>query len=153
MGAESAKVNQEYFQAVSKAGGDPKVYAKAAAERKAALEKLIERAEKEKVARPRRSGDGVSSRTTIRRCRAEARAAVAARAGDLGSQTVLISSLSQLGKLEEAEKALIAAQKAILISRRSNRCGRRSPSAFSASASTTSRGTTHEVSRLPLADG
>lgn len=113
LGAEAAKVNHEYFQAVAKAGGDQKVYVKANAERKAALEKLIERAEKEK------SQDHDALAMTYQAVQRlddavrEARAAIAERAEDVGSQSVLISSLSQLGKPDEAEQALVAAQKVL----------------------------------------
>lgn len=113
LGVEAAKVNHEYFQAVSKAAGDQKVYAKANAERKAALEKLIERAEKEK------SQDHDALAMTYQAVQRlddavrEARAAIAERAEDVGSHTVLIGSLSQLGKPDEAEQALAAAQKAL----------------------------------------
>lgn len=113
LGAEAAKVNHEYFQAVSKAAGDQQAYVRANAERKAALEKLLERAEKEK------SQDHDALAVTYQAVQRlddavrEARAAIAERAEDVGSQTVLISSLSQLGKPDEAEQALIAAQKAL----------------------------------------
>ena len=113
LGAEAAKVNHEYFQAVSKAAGDQKVYVTANAERKAALEKLIERAEKEK------SQDHDALAMTYQAVQRlddavrEARAAIAERAEDVGSHTVLIGSLSQMGKPDEAEQALAAAQKAL----------------------------------------
>jgi thiol-disulfide isomerase/thioredoxin len=111
--AEVAKLNAEYNAAISQSGRDATAYRKADDAYRAQLEKVVARAEKEKLQehaglamayqRLRKYDDAIR----------EAKAAIADRANDLASHTVLISAYGFNGKPDEAEAAFNAALKAL----------------------------------------
>lgn len=113
VGVELAKINTTFNQALQAARGNVPAGRKATAERNAALTKLVEAAEAAKSQEHASLALAYQMLGRTDGAIREAQAAIKDRADDAGAHSVLISSLIRAQRLDEAEAAFFAAEKAM----------------------------------------